>query len=64
MIVFDSSWLAATVNVPMVGGSASVAVEVEVEAFASVPDTCTWVFLVVGQRGHHFALFVGFQNSF
>ena len=35
------------VNVPIVGSSASVAVEVEVEAFASVPDTCTWVFLVV-----------------
>ena len=47
MAVFVSSWLTSTVNVPMVGGSASVAVEVEVEAFASIPDTCTWVFLVV-----------------
>ena len=42
-----SSWLAFMVNVPIVGGSASVAVEVEVEAFTSIQDTCTGVFLVV-----------------
>ena len=47
MAVCVSSLLAHTVNVPIVIGSASVAVEVEVEAFTSVQDTCTGVFLVV-----------------
>ena len=65
-----SPWLASTVNVPIVGGSASVAVEVEVEAFTSVQDTCTGVFFShctrfsSRQGGHHFALFVGFQKQF
>ena len=47
MAVCVSSWLASVVNVPIVGGSASVAVEVEVEAFASIQDTCTSVFLLL-----------------
>ena len=47
MAVCVSSWLVSMVSVPIVGGSASVAAEVEVEAFASIQDTCTCVFLVV-----------------
>ena len=47
MAVFVSSSVASTVNVPIVGGSASFTVGVEVEAFDSVQDTCTCVFLVV-----------------
>ena len=41
------SWLAFTVRVPISGGSAFAAVEVEVEALASVPGTCTDFSLVV-----------------
>ena len=45
--IFVSSSVASTVNVPIVGGSASSTVGVDVEAFDSVQDTCTCVFLVI-----------------
>ena len=45
MAVFVSSSVASMVNVPIVGDSASFTDGVEVEAFDSVQDTCTCVFL-------------------
>ena len=47
MAVFISSLVASTVSVPIVGGSASFNVGVEVGALDSVQDTCTCVFIVV-----------------
>ena len=47
MAVFVSSSVASMVTIPIVGCAASVAVEIEEEAFASVQDTCTCVFLVI-----------------
>ena len=78
MAVFVSSWLAFTVNVPIVSGSASVtvkvevevlAVEVEVEALASVKGTCTGVSLVVVtvfpvDRVTSFCAFCGLPEQF
>ena len=47
MAVLVSSWLAFTVRVPISGGSVSAAVEVEVDALASIQVTCTDFSLVV-----------------
>ena len=47
MAVLVSSWLALTVRVPISGGSACAAVEVEVEALASIQGTCTDFSLVI-----------------
>ena len=77
MAVLVSSWRTFTVRVPISGGSAFAAVEVEVEALASVLGTCTDFSLVVvavfpADRGNiilHFLwaarmVFDGLRNRF